>query len=126
MNEKPNRCINCNEYNDGRCMYCDGAEINDANEEFTCMYFSEKDSVNRTKHELVDKDSHTPLNKAYHVGVVIIFALNTNYEVSICAGYVLLVSSATRYVMMITSLMVNADSIIEIVMQKNRTKYEKR
>lgn len=42
MNEDLIRCIDCESCIDGKCEFCNGAEIEDVNEEFFCMYFSKR------------------------------------------------------------------------------------
>lgn len=43
MNEDVIKCIDCESCVEGKCMFCNGAEIEDVNEEFVCMYFSRKE-----------------------------------------------------------------------------------
>lgn len=52
MDEELIRCIDCESCIDGKCEFCNGAEIEDVNEEFFCMYFSQK------------KETSKPLNNA--------------------------------------------------------------
>lgn len=41
-NESIIKCIDCSSCVDGRCMYANGAMIEDVNEEFVCLDFTPK------------------------------------------------------------------------------------
>lgn len=56
MNEEPIKCRDCENCIDGKCMYCNGAEITDIDEEFVCMYFSERHRLKCTDCRHYDND----------------------------------------------------------------------